>query len=368
MLRKITLIILITVIPVLSSRSEVPENSGAEIKSVTVEGLGAVLNGDVASARQAAIQNALQLAIEQKLGLKIQSSRISENYVLRKSRIESSSGGDVASYNILEEKQYKDVYYVKLSVKLLEDVIRQLKLDKFRIGLVVNNIGNEVDVTNAVTLAVISKLIDQGMDVIALDSNIKDDLFIDSSFISIDPDQMYQIAKENNLDLLVTVNYSCKVFSQLENWYRYQAIIESCRVLDPRANKILVSVESEGKARDRDKVAAAKESAKIAGEISAENLIKKLSLLQPEITGVLYISGISDQIEIDRFRSELLEQPGIKEVKIVKSDYIRQKSEVQVFMTPDFQPKLGDLLIHLASVELSIIKAVSNTYILEVLE
>ena len=102
--------------------------------AVVVEGF-AVLGSDPAAAREAAVANALHLAVEQRCGLLLEGSRTTENYVLVRYRVHSRTEGMVDSYKILEEKAENGVYRVKLSVVFRRDVVKAAGLDKLRLAL-----------------------------------------------------------------------------------------------------------------------------------------------------------------------------------------------------------------------------------------
>ncbi len=78
---------------------------GDEVRTVTAEGVGAILAGDVALARDRAIKDAQRNAVELTVGVLIDATTINHNYTLIKDEIYARSTGYVQDYKILEEWQ-----------------------------------------------------------------------------------------------------------------------------------------------------------------------------------------------------------------------------------------------------------------------
>jgi hypothetical protein len=76
-----------------------------EVRTVTAEGVGAILSGDVALARERAIKDAQRNAVELTVGVLIDAKTINQNYTLIKDEIYARSSGYVQDYKILDEWQ-----------------------------------------------------------------------------------------------------------------------------------------------------------------------------------------------------------------------------------------------------------------------
>ncbi|HID10398.1 MAG TPA: hypothetical protein EYP17_03750 [Candidatus Latescibacteria bacterium] len=71
--------------------------------AVRAKGYGAILAGDVANARDRAIEDALRRAVEQAVGTYIQSETVVQNFMLVKDEILSRARGFVQSYKVLSD-------------------------------------------------------------------------------------------------------------------------------------------------------------------------------------------------------------------------------------------------------------------------
>ncbi len=85
-----------------------------EEKKVVVKGEGVIFQGDKATAKEKAKDQALRLAVEQVVGIYIKSSTLVQNYVTVDDKILSQSKGYVKNYKILSEKVDGDVVVVEI--------------------------------------------------------------------------------------------------------------------------------------------------------------------------------------------------------------------------------------------------------------
>lgn len=151
--------------------------------TITVTGLGSILAGDVAAARDKAIDDAMRKAVQQALGTNIKSETLVKNFQLVEDRILSWSSGYVTKFDILREGAGKyDTYEVEMralvnlsDLKNDDNALAEL-LDKENPRVMVmiaeQNIGDterwryfEVDMTAAET-AIIDAFRSKGFEVI----------------------------------------------------------------------------------------------------------------------------------------------------------------------------------------------------------
>ncbi len=346
-----------------------------EAQWVISEGLGAIRQGDIAGAREAAIQNALQLALEQRMGLRLESERVAENYQLRKSRIESKAAGTVERYEILEENQDQGVYYVKLKVRFIEDAIKENQMYRLKIGVLVSDQatpGGAPSVADVVASAIEKELSSRGIQVELL-RGVGGGAPVHSSGTGAVHSAMGSsrldlpgLATEKSLDLVILAESRCELDSEIEDWKRYRTRVNNCTVYDPRSEEVLAIVNAEAKVRSFKADDAIEESAAGAGRNAAEKVVHKLAAFEPVITARVLLHGMEDQVQIDRIRSHLLNEPSIVEVQVAERDFLEKKAELVIKMKPEFKEKLGDLLQHLPEVELRLLKTVGYWYILDV--
>jgi hypothetical protein len=85
--------------------------SGQEAKTVRASGMSAIFAGDVAQAKEKAIDDALKHAVEQAVGLLVESETIVENFQLIEDNVYSKTKGYVQSYNVIGEGKTDDGMY-----------------------------------------------------------------------------------------------------------------------------------------------------------------------------------------------------------------------------------------------------------------
>ena len=88
------------------------------IQVIRAEGAGAILKGDRAHARDAAINDGLRKAVEQGVGVFVHSETIVQNVQIISDNIYTKARGFVAGYNIVEEKTEVDLVKVTLDVNV----------------------------------------------------------------------------------------------------------------------------------------------------------------------------------------------------------------------------------------------------------
>jgi len=113
---------------------------GVRAVEVEASGTAAVLNGNVASARNQALINAQRNAVEQGVGLVLDSKTATENFQVIKDQILTSSQGFVTKYLVVSEGATPDrqSYVVKIKAdvaqNLLEDKLAALRILNKKMG------------------------------------------------------------------------------------------------------------------------------------------------------------------------------------------------------------------------------------------
>lgn len=116
-------------------------------KTIEVEGMAAVINGDIGQARDKALDDAKRKAVEQVAGTQVSSESISENFQLVEERIYARASGFVKSYQIKSELKDGDTYVVKISATVdagaIADDLQQLFAVKPRVIVLIaeQNVG-----------------------------------------------------------------------------------------------------------------------------------------------------------------------------------------------------------------------------------
>ena len=90
----------------------------AEVKQAKVTGVAAIVDGDVAIARDRAIDDAKRKAVEQVAGAQVSAESVSVDFELVSDRITSRASGFVKTYAIDNELQEEGVYKVQMTAQV----------------------------------------------------------------------------------------------------------------------------------------------------------------------------------------------------------------------------------------------------------
>ena len=105
-----------------------------QITSITVEGIGAIVKGDHAIAKDNAVNDALRKAVEQTVGTLVQAQTLVDKYQLISDEIYTKSQGYIRKYSVISERP--DLNQGILKVTIQADVsIGDIKNDLNAIGL-----------------------------------------------------------------------------------------------------------------------------------------------------------------------------------------------------------------------------------------
>jgi hypothetical protein len=152
-----------------------------ETKEVVSSGIGSIVGGDIAHARDDAIEDALRTGVEQALGLLLSSESLVDNFQLIEDKIFTKTQGYVQNYQIISEKKRDEYLYevtVQAHVKMSElkddiegirTLMRRKNTPRMMIMIDERNIGEapgalhyfEADMNNAET-ALMEALMQKG--------------------------------------------------------------------------------------------------------------------------------------------------------------------------------------------------------------
>ena len=120
---------------------------GEDFVEVVAEGEAVIKNGDIDSARKAALQDAKRNAVDQ-VGSEIVSETVVSNYELVRDRIISRVAGYIHGYKIIDEGKRGNNYYVKIRAKVSAKSIKDdatmiyASMNKPRIMILISEIRN----------------------------------------------------------------------------------------------------------------------------------------------------------------------------------------------------------------------------------
>ena len=287
------------------------EEGPAATAEVVAQGMGAVVGGDQAAARKAAINDALRIAVEMKMGVHVKSSRVAEMYLLKRDRIEARSEGVIDSYKVEDEKAIGPIYWVKISAKFRADAVKEKGLDQVQVALVTKATGktNDIDDTSSdLEMAVQQGLTEAGLRVVPAPSSVD----FGTSF-----EEQARAAKEASIDLLISVQATTEKKDNFGGLLLCRSTAD-LKVTKPYTKEMLVSrrFRAMGKRKTDLGDAAATSVTKVGKEV-VDYLVKQMLR---KTTGLIesrvFLFGVEDRWQIDAVRKALFQRKGIRNVEL----------------------------------------------------
>ena len=109
------------------------EAAASTAEVVEVEGVAAVINDDIAHARDRAIDDARRKAVEQVAGAQVSAESITQSFQLVEDRIYARASGFVKNYQILSELKDEGVYRVKVKATVDRGAVAENLEQIFRV-------------------------------------------------------------------------------------------------------------------------------------------------------------------------------------------------------------------------------------------
>lgn len=122
---------LFTVLPVMAASEQAPSQ-------VEAEGYAAIVGGRKDQAREAALQNAFRRAVEQVVGVAVESRTVVRDSELLNDKIFSKSRGFIKTYKIIAERAETDAYRVTVSASVSR---YRLEKELDNVGLLIRKLG-----------------------------------------------------------------------------------------------------------------------------------------------------------------------------------------------------------------------------------
>jgi hypothetical protein len=111
---------------------------GQQAQTITAEGVGAVIGGDRAIARDQAINDALRKAVEQAVGTMVSSETMVQNFQTLNDRIYTQTQGYIQNYRILSENPGPNIHQVTIQAKV---ALGNLEKDLQALGFLLGQVG-----------------------------------------------------------------------------------------------------------------------------------------------------------------------------------------------------------------------------------
>jgi len=102
-----------------------PAAAESEVATVTVDGVGAIIEGHIPNARDRAIDDALRKAVEQVAGVVVSSESVQENFQLMEDKVLSRAKGYVKKYEVVKEGREEDTYRVSIKAQVSTEQLAQ---------------------------------------------------------------------------------------------------------------------------------------------------------------------------------------------------------------------------------------------------
>ena len=329
-----------------------------ESRTVTVEGVGSIVNNDVAHARDDAINAAQRTAIEQAVGILLESETVVENFQLLEDRIYSQSRGYISSWDVLREsRRGEDLYEVtiKAVVKTADlandiDGIRHLfeKKNRPRMMVIIDerNIGEsagsyhyiEADMNTAET-AITNALLAKGfkfVDQATVKHNLKQQQA--AAILGGDVKQAAALGKLLNAEVVITGKALAKatVVEAFGAKTRSQQATVSVRALRTDTGDIIAMAEAQGKYPHIDDIAGGVKAIQQACEKVSDELVEKiLSRWESDIAAgtsvTMTVKGVTGFDQLNQFTSNLSSiVRGI--TSVVQKEWVDQIATLDIVM------------------------------------
>jgi len=320
---------------------------------IVSEGVGAIIDGNRARARDIAVQDALQKAVEQTMGIYVNAETIVQNAVLIRDNIYSNTKGYIKSYRVTNESYTNSLFRVRVEAYVatdrLEDDLSAIGLlmqqkHKPRIMVVINEsrLGEAIIQTPASETAIINQFLKKGFKVVDQDqvNKIRNTKQLQAAIEGND-----RLAAKIGRDYGAEVIIAGKSFSEYAGeFYKFVSCRASARaraVLTDTGDVIAVGSQQAGGA-DIAKNVAAEKALDSAGRMLADSLIEQiLDRWSKEVWGTtsvrLIIYGLDYQ-QLSKFKEIL-----VFRVRGIKNIHQRMFTPERAVLDIDFKGDPQDL-------------------------
>ena len=303
-----------------------------EAQEVVVSGMGSIINGDVAHARDDAISDALRRSVETALGTLVESETLVKNYQLIEDRIYSKSKGYVQGYEIVHEEQRNEMLYevtLKATVKMADlksdldgiaTLIRRKNTPRMMVMIDERNIGdvegsmNYIDADlNIAETALMDLFMQKGFKFVD-QSIIKQNLDNAKAAAILEGDvaQAASLARTVGADVILAGKAMAKatVVEVYGTTQRSQQASLTARAIRSDTGDIIATGSAEGAYPHIDDVVGGKKAIeKACGKLSDQLLEKILTRWQEDVTTgttlTLKVQGISGYSQLSKLKVSL---------------------------------------------------------------
>ena len=320
------------VFPWSGTSSQDQQLSETEAKEIVASGMGSIIGGDVAHARDDAVEDALRTGIEQALGLLLESETLVENFQLIEDNIFSKTKGYVQTYEIIREGKRNEHLYevtVKAIVKMtnlkndldaIATLMRRKNTPRVMVVIQERNIGEasgryhyfEVDMNTAET-SIMEAMMEKGFKFVD-QATVKRNMKKEQAAAILEGDVAEAVALGRSLGAEVVVTGKAFAKATVVEAYgtkqRSQQATVSVRAIRTDTGDIIATSSGQGAFPHIDDVVGGTKAIQRACEKISDALITKiLDRWQADISSgttlTLKVRGISDYSLLSKLKSSL---------------------------------------------------------------
>ena len=324
----------------------------AQVESgVVAEGMAPIIEGNLEKARAEAINTAVLNAFREVMQRSFQSAAVKSLGPMAFSKYEQDIQKYFSSYEVLEEQDYGDSYWVKLQVYQVAEIIKQKGMDRIKAAIFTEEKVIEGDeyYTSSVCGAQLKRSFEEaGLRIIT--PSIRLHYASPNKAIA-------SLGQESEIDLIILADAATEKFDIFGNFLLYKADIKARVVNGFTVEEIAhfhTIADGERKLTPQE---AAESSLSNAGEEAGTYLIKQLIAKSENLlTRKVYIKNIEKQEDINKVLSQLPRMTGINHVSIELFSKEKMIASLIVRMNYRFRDRLGSYLEHLRGIKLRVKK------------
>jgi hypothetical protein len=328
-------------------------------KVVTAQGTAIINNGDESSARNAAINDALQKAVEQAVDTIVLSQTTVEDYKLLSDKIYSNASSYVHDYKIINEGAVNNIYDVTIQAtigtKHLRDdlgavglLMKQKRMPRVAVIILEQNIGgkrlesalfyapltqyegytvsevhtlHEVGDMSVAENEMMKKLLDSGFNVVDESALLKDiNLVSGYGLQSLDDSTIENLGKLANVDVIIYGTAVAKLYGMVAGSEMRSAQANvSLRAVDTDDGRVLASGEQHAASVHIDTMTAGNDAIKKATDKLAESMLSSiLSKWKQEANNGslvnLIVNGVNSAGDLVVLKDQLMSTSGVQDI------------------------------------------------------
>ena len=308
------------------------ESDKPDLKEVTATGMGSITGGDVAHAKDDAVEDALRNAIEQTLGTMIQAETLAQNFTVVEDNIYSKTQGYIQRYDIIKQGKSGDQMYevtVRALVKVsqlkddldaISTLMRRKKMPRLMVMIDEKNVGEtatashylEADLNTAES-ELMNKFMEKGfrfVDAAVVKQNLSREK--EAAILEGDVRQAAAVGRRSGAEVVLVGKALAKA-TEIEAFgarIRSQQSTVTVRAIRTDTGDIIATGTEQGKFTHIDDVTGGTKAIQKACDALADALMSKiLDRWSTDVntggTLTLRVNGVDDYGQLNQFKSSL---------------------------------------------------------------